>query len=380
MKRIAFVSTMAGFSWGGSENFWAKSALEALQQGYTVFISVYTWKQRHPLLQKLQDSGAIIHFRKRYDLDSAIISKALNKVQKEYLNFSSFKKALNKFQPDVICISQGGNYDIVQEKAVYKAVQHSDIPYYIVPQFNQEHYTLPYKSFQEARKIFSRAKGVCFVSDRNREVSKRQLALSLKNSNVIFAPLNVSKDKPVDYPKTDQTYHLACVSRLDCNFKGQDILFQILGNEKWYQRNWRLNLYGKGDDKKYLEELAKFFSIQQKVSFKGHVNSIRDIWAENHIMVMPSIAEGTPCALMEAMLCGRSAVATDVGGNSEFVKEGETGFLAASPSPKYFEEALDKAWDQRENWQLMGNNAYQLAIKKIHPNPGSQLLDYITQN
>ena len=284
---------------------------------------------------------------------------------------------MRHFQPDVICISQGGNYDIIQEPALFKAIKNSDIPYCIVPQFNYEHYTLPYRDFVPARRIFSGAQGLCFVSERNREVTRRQLGLPLSSSTVIFAPLNIDGFQPIAYPSVAQTYRLACVSRLACNFKGQDVLLQVLSEPQWRNRNWQLSLYGQGIDEQYLRTLINFYQLENKVSLVGHVDNIKQLWAENHLLVMPSIAEGTPCALMEAMVCGRAAVATDVGGNAVFVQNDKTGFLAEAPSSVYLGNALEKAWDQRDRWQKMGEAAYQLAVEKVSRNPGSKLLDYL---
>ena len=41
----------------------------------------------------------------------------------------------------------------------------------------------------------------------------------------------------------------------------------------------------------------------------------------NHLLVLPSRAEGTPIALVEAMICARPAVVTDVGGNVEWLED-----------------------------------------------------------
>ena len=61
--------------------------------------------------------------------------------------------------------------------------------------------------------------------------------------------------------------------------------------------------------------LAEKFDIADRVTFHGHVNDIReDIWAKNHILVMPSYYEGMPIALVEAMLSGRTAIVTDFQG------------------------------------------------------------------
>ena len=53
--------------------------------------------------------------------------------------------------------------------------------------------------------------------------------------------------------------------------------------------------------------------------FAGH-RPVEEIWASNHVLVMPSRAEGFPLAIVEAMLCARPVLASDVAGNSEIVE------------------------------------------------------------
>src|SRR5207245_589821 len=88
----------------------------------------------------------------------------------------------------------------------------------------------------------------------------------------------------------------------------------------------------------------------------------------------PSYAEGTPLALVEAMLCARPAVVTDVGGNAEWVEEGATGFLAAAPTARSIGDALERAWGARERWPALGHAARTAALARHDPAPGRTVL------
>jgi glycosyltransferase involved in cell wall biosynthesis len=58
--------------------------------------------------------------------------------------------------------------------------------------------------------------------------------------------------------------------------------------------------------------------------------------------------------LVEAMLCARPAIVTDVGGNAELCVDGETGFVAAAPTINHLSEAMERAWNRRAEWREMG--------------------------
>jgi glycosyltransferase involved in cell wall biosynthesis len=150
---------------------------------------------------------------------------------------------------------------------------------------------------------------------------------------------------------------LACVARLDPAAKGQDILLEALAHPSWAARRWRLTLYGDGPSRTGLARLVERFQLNDRVVFAGHVSIVEEIWASNHVLTMPSRFEGLPLAIVEAMLCARPVMATDVGGNSEIIENGVSGILAAAPTIASVREALEVLWTRRENLRDMGKAA-----------------------
>ena len=70
---------------------------------------------------------------------------------------------------------------------------------------------------------------------------------------------------------------------------------------------------------------------------------------------MPSRFEGLPLAIVEAMLCGRPVIATDVAGHSEVIEDGVTGFLAHAPTSASLMEAMERFWVRRDDAQMLGD-------------------------
>ena len=87
--------------------------------------------------------------------------------------------------------------------------------------------------------------------------------------------------------------------------------------------------------------------------------------------------EGMPLAVVEAMLCGRICIVTDVGGNAEWITHGINGFLAKAPSTKSILEALKHAWSEKEQWDEIAKNAHSTAAKLYDPHAGATLLNRI---
>jgi glycosyltransferase involved in cell wall biosynthesis len=84
---------------------------------------------------------------------------------------------------------------------------------------------------------------------------------------------------------------------------------------------------------------------------------------------MPSRYEGLPLAIVEAMLCGRPVVATDVAGHSEIVEDGVTGFLADAPTVDSVAKALERLWARRSDAEQIGAAAAQRIRQLVPPDP-----------
>ena len=74
-------------------------------------------------------------------------------------------------------------------------------------------------------------------------------------------------------------------------------------------------------------------------------------------------------AMVEAMLCSRSVVATDVAGHSEVIADGVTGFLAGSPTVASVGRALERLWARRMHLQAMGQAAGESIRAHIPSDP-----------
>jgi glycosyltransferase involved in cell wall biosynthesis len=193
---------------------------------------------------------------------------------------------------------------------------------------------------------------------------------------IVKNPVNLTDRSPVPWPSPGPV-QFACVARLEASFKGQDLLFEALAADRWKNRDWQLRLYGDGIDRGYLERVARMYGLGGRIQFAGHVADVRGIWADNHLLVLPSRSEGTPLSLVESMLCGRPAVVTDVGGNAEWITEPETGFIAEAPSTISIARALERAWEARDLWPVMGARAHEKTRTQVDQDPGGTLVDLI---
>jgi glycosyltransferase involved in cell wall biosynthesis len=85
--------------------------------------------------------------------------------------------------------------------------------------------------------------------------------------------------------------------------------------------------------------------------------------AATRIVVLPSLSEGLPVVLLEAMACGRAIVATQVGGIPEVLEDGRTGVLVAAGDPEALADALADLLDRPEFAAALGRAAAERAAE-----------------
>lgn len=101
-----------------------------------------------------------------------------------------------------------------------------------------------------------------------------------------------------------------------------------------------LLLAGEGGMRRQAENLAEELGLTGQVKFLGVRSDIPELMSAADAYLMSSSWEGMPLVLLEAASCRLPVVATDVGGNSEVVVEGKTGFLVPPKDPEKLAGAM----------------------------------------
>jgi glycosyltransferase involved in cell wall biosynthesis len=376
VSRLVIISTMAGFPWGGSEFLWAEVADRALRDGHSVAISLSDVSSTNPAVARLREQGAVIFPRRR---EPTLGARALGRLGRTLGRDKSIGRIGSNFRsvfatgPDQVLVSQGDVFDVLLHPGLQRHLM-DGVPFVTLNQLCIEARRILGAAERDMlADLFARARFNAFVSDQNRILAERQLARSIPNTIVVQNPVNLSNRATVPWPSGDAV-RLACVARLDVPHKGQDVLFEVLSTSPWRDRDWTCQLYGTGAHRDYLLALARHYGIAHRIVFAGQSDDIRQVWANNHLLLMPSRREGTPLALVEAMLCGRPAVVTDVGDNAAWVSDGDTGFVAEAPTAESFGKAMDRAWEAKSRWRAMGAAAREVVSTRLSQSPGEDFL------
>lgn len=152
--------------------------------------------------------------------------------------------------------------------------------------------------------------------------------------------------------------------------KGHDVLFKAMGLLKREGVESTCTILGSLDrDPEYVVELKKLLSnegLSDYVKFAGFTQDIKNYIEATKFVVLPSDSEGTPNCIMEGMSMNRIVVVTDTGGVSEFVSDGQSGFLHKPFSPQAFAEVIIKICNMEPKTLVeIANNGYEFWKKNL---------------
>ena len=173
--------------------------------------------------------------------------------------------------------------------------------------------------------IFPFASGYVFQTKEAKEYFSNRIQ---KAGIVISNPVFVD-DVSEDYKSiVDKEKEFVAIGRLT-EQKNYTVMIKAFKKVCAKYPEYKLKIYGKGQEKEKLQYLCKEEDVENNVEFMGTVQNVHEKILNSHVFVMSSDHEGMPNALMEAMALGMCCISTDCpcGGPRELIKHGINGFL-----------------------------------------------------
>ena len=140
---------------------------------------------------------------------------------------------------------------------------------------------------------------------------------------------------------------------------------------------FKLLIVGTGPQKNNLEKLVADLQIKDRVIFFGHkkFEEAMGILKISDIFVNPSYTEGLPTSVIEAALCKKAIIATDVGGTPEIITNNKSGYLINPRNINSLKEKLELLLKNPELRKKLGKEAYADVHKKF--NWGKSINQYL---
>ena len=375
MPSVFFISLMAGSPWGGSEELWYKTAFCAAGKGWRVGCAVYHWQNKELKMDVLKDIGvAVQYLPNKGRTKNNFFERIQNKISKARTR--KLLRLLPVDEYDIVVISQGA-FEITTAtwRNFYKRLHK-----YIVLYHNyKEHEVLKGEKRLAVQNWIQQASMNLFASRRIIQVLEKNSEIKVRNSDILLNPISIptpATSQP--YPSLQNgNYCFIMLAALEVWRKAQDNLINALSSEKWKRRNWVLYLYGDGQDKLKLHELIRKNGMEEKIFLKGNTDDVRPVLQNAHLLLQITHIDAMPLSVVEAMAMARPVVVSKIGDMPYWVTENENGWISDNASVEQIDFTLEKAWQHKDDWDVMGEHAFKTFKEKFPLSAEENLLEII---
>lgn len=188
------------------------------------------------------------------------------------------------------------------------------------------------------------------VSEAARDFTLETLKLSPEKIITIQNGIDmdpVQNMTPGEFKADSYKINIGLVGRLDRQ-KGHEILLKALKLLVPEHQNLQIYFFGQGPEKNFLKEMVQKERLNTYVLFMEPMEDIYPCILQMDMIVIPSLWEGLPNILLEAMALERPVIASRIGGITEVVKDGEEALLVDPGDEKQLAQAIQTLIHDRE--------------------------------
>lgn len=177
--------------------------------------------------------------------------------------------------------------------------------------------------------------------------------INFKDTPVIFNGVSMEKCHiKNDYTGNKKILHIGRFSAQ----KNHEVLVKAFSTVVNRGHDVSLYLYGQGELEESIKELVKNLHMDKKIFFCGLTDDVYSVMESTDIFVLPSLFEGMPMTLIEAMGTGMPILASNVGGIPDMIENEKSGLLC-EPTVEEVAAGLEKLISSEEDRKLYGQNA-----------------------
>jgi glycosyltransferase involved in cell wall biosynthesis len=116
----------------------------------------------------------------------------------------------------------------------------------------------------------------------------------------------------------------------------------------------KIVIVGEGPDRSAIEDMIQDYGLRSNVILAGQQSDMPGVYAAMDIFVLPSLNEGLPMTILEAMAAGKPVIATRVGAIPTMIKQGENGLLVDPRDSNGLQDAIKYLFNDSDLCRRMG--------------------------
>jgi glycosyltransferase involved in cell wall biosynthesis len=166
---------------------------------------------------------------------------------------------------------------------------------------------------------------------------------------------------------------IGVVARLDLQ-KGFEYLLPAIRELSTSLYGLKVVIVGDGPDRIAIEQMIERCGLQQTVILAGQQSNMPGVYASIDIFVLPSLNEGLPMTLLEAMASSRPVVATRVGAIPRVIEDGKTGLLVNPRDTAGLKDAMARLLTEADLCRRVAEQAHEWVAR--HYTSGAMAAQY----
>ncbi len=371
-KKILFVITKSEM--GGAQRFLYEFITHLDPAKYEFLVSAGGSPTGGELLKKLGEKNIKTAIMKNFSNTPGL---------KNFLAFLEFFKLIKKFKPDILYLlsSEAGFLGSIAGK-LYCLLFWQKKPKIIYRiggwAFKEPRNIFIKKIYLWAEKLSAPFKDIIITnSEFDRQLAIKNKIVKSNKITVIYNGLDFDKIKflPKEEAKTfieSKTKHLFGKSILIgtiANFyknKGLEYLAQAAQKLKNKGLDWQFTIIGEGSERPKIENFIRKNNLENDILLAGFISDASKYLKAFDLFVLPSIKEGQPWVILEAMAAGTPIVATNIAGIPEMIESEKSGFLVEPADSEALSSAIEKMLTHPSMAQECAKNALEILKEKFN--------------
>jgi glycosyltransferase involved in cell wall biosynthesis len=182
------------------------------------------------------------------------------------------------------------------------------------------------------------------------------------------------------FSKAETTFLVVCAGRLHPQKGHLDLLKAIEELVHHRGRTLHLVIFGKGETEVELRDFVHTHHLEKYVTLAGFVTDPRHWYVKADLFVLPSLFEGMPNALIEAVACGVPALSTTCpSGPREILDDGRCGGLVSPGDWSSMADAIEDAMEHPDDWKAKAKVARERVEQMFDPVTGIRRLEELME-
>ena len=351
-QKINILQIVDGFRLGGAETKLLE-LVEKLDKGrYNVIVCGLL--ESGALLEKFRDTGCkVVVFHRKHRFDVSIIPRLIKLIKQERIHIVQTTLFYADFLGTITAKLAG-----VPVSVSWETISHF-----------HSFYKLKHRGWAY-RLAMTLADRIIAVSDdvKNSIVQLRKI----KPAKIVTIPYGVDMSrfkknsklkKRMELGFNEKEIIVGVIARLE-HVKGHIYLIEALPQIKKLHQNVKCVFVGDGDARETLAERCEQLGLMSDVKFLGFRHDVADILQTFDVFVLPSLSEGLPNAILEAMASSVPVVATDVGGIPEIITNGWNGKLVPARDSAALAMTIGEILSNPDQARILASNAYNFVKEK----------------